>query len=136
MSTIKSIEEFSFYIGSFFGDKYKVHFKNNKARYLKFETFEIDGNEMEQEITSNDVMDFIQKLNNLKVTDWQETYLGGVLDGEEWNLKIKYNQGDKIKSYGCHHYPGNKPGRMERSKAFNNLLSYIEGLLGQPGFFH
>ena len=134
MNVIKSIEEFSFFVGSYFGQKHKVNYKRNNVIYSSYPIID-DDNKIKKIISPDNLEIFINKLNYLKVVDWNNKYMNDVLDGEEWTLTIKYNAEKKIEIYGLMQYPGNQPGNTERSQPFNDLLSSIELLINDPGFF-
>lgn len=95
MENISNITYLRFFIGGYFGTNSEVILNKKTVTYHTDESSYSNGFKHKKKISTDDLELFIAKLNKLKVTDWNDNYDSDVLDGEQWELKISYNDKKK-----------------------------------------
>lgn len=94
------------------------------------------GNDQKKEVTDESKKVFISELNELKVLNWDNEYFNPlILDGEEWNLELVYNDGNKKLINGYNSYPGSQPDSTEKTPEFKKLLNALNNMINANGFF-
>ena len=127
MKEINSIEALEFSIGGYFADySYEINVKGNTASFAKHEMPRGMDGWSEVQLDEAQLGTFISALNDVGVLKWKKSYDDpGMLDGTQWELKIKYNEDAKLKCYGSNDYP----------TAFDRLTQALAKLIQRPGFF-
>lgn len=115
-ANMDSIEKITFSIGGYFGgyNSYIVELTDELRGYTKLwedeEPLSLWGNYNEEPFTKDT---FIEALKKLHIGEWRRRYSTKrfgymVLDGTQWELEFKYNNGHKPISYdGDNSYPYN-----------------------------
>ena len=123
----KSTETLNFFIGGFFGGYERIIWLNGKLYHL------MDGVSEDEEIRPGQVLnvttpstkdweEFWQTVDTLKVWSWEKEYINSdIIDGTEWELRIKREGRRRRRIYGLNAYP--QPERIFNSfvKAINKL---------------
>ena len=123
----KSTETLNFFIGGFFGGYERIIWLNGKLYHL------MDGVSEDEEIRPDQVLnvttpstkeweEFWQTVDTLKVWSWEKEYINSdIIDGTEWELRIKREGRRRRRIYGLNAYP--QPERIFNSfvKAINKL---------------
>ena len=123
----KSTETLNFFIGGFFGGYERIISLNGKLYHL------MDGNPEDEEVRPEEVLnvttpstkeweEFWQTVDTLKVWSWEKEYINSdIIDGTEWELRIKREGRRRRRIYGLNAYP--QPERIFNSfvKAINKL---------------
>jgi len=123
----KSTETLNFFIGGFFGGYERIIWLNGKLYHL------MDGEPEDEEVRPEEVLnvttpstkeweEFWQTVDTLKVWSWEKEYINSdIIDGTEWELRIKREGRRRRRIYGLNAYP--QPERIFNSfvKAINKL---------------
>ena len=124
---MKSIETLNFYIGGFFGGYERVIWRNNKLHHQFFERNFDDDEEPHKVLnvispSTKDWEEFWQAVDALKVWNWKKVYNNDdVLDGTQWQLRIKKQGKRGRKIFGSNAYPEPKGTFNSFIKALNKL---------------
>lgn len=79
---------------------------------------------------------FLERIEELRVWDWKESYHANILDGIQWSIEMSFDD-RSIKSWGNNCYPAyhdnEKLGSQEgkRTQLFNNFLGAVSELIGE-----
>jgi|GEM_PF-3395423 len=92
--------EFSFKIGGFLGDNYKLVLEDDGLFYSEG-MYSIEPAAI---IDIKENKDWPMLVDFLTVCKWEEAYDSDILDGTQWNLKFR-NGEKKIECYGSNNYP-------------------------------
>ena len=123
----KSTETLNFFIGGFSGGYEKIIWLNGKLYHL------MDGEPEDEEVRPEQVLnvttpstkeweEFWQTVDTLQVWGWEKEYINSdIIDGTEWELRIKREGRRRRRIYGLNAYP--QPERIFNSfvKAINKL---------------
>ena len=110
---------FSFYLGGYGRNSYRLTLHNNELRCSEYygvppdfdKVISVEGNKQ-----WNQLMIF------LKGCDWKRRYDSSILDGTQWDLKVR-GEGVHITSHGSNTYPEN----------FGEFLALLNKLVGVKG---
>jgi len=134
MKDIVSIEELEFFIGGYAGTSYKVSIKGNAASFIRYYGAPEQDGWSEVQLNKERISAFMVALNEVGVLKWKKQYDDpGMLDGTQWELEIKYNEGAAFKAYGSNAYPENI---IDGASEFKMLLKGLRKLIQQPRFFN
>ena len=124
---MESIETLNFYIGGFFGGYERVIWQNDKLHHQFFER-NFDDDEKPDKVlnetapSTKDWEEFWQAVDALKVWNWKKVYNNDdVLDGTQWQLRIKKQGKRGRKIFGSNAYPEPKGTFNSFIKALNKL---------------
>ena len=123
----KSTETLNFFIGGFPRGYERIIWLNGKLYHL------MDGEPEEEEVRPDEVLnvttpskkdweEFWLTVDALKVWSWEKEYINSdIIDGTEWELRIKREGRRRRRIYGLNAYP--QPERIFNSfvKAINKL---------------
>jgi hypothetical protein len=125
----KSIETLNFFIGGFSGGYERIIWLNDKLHHQYFTGGGVEDEEARPDDVLNvatpstkDWEEFWQKVDTLKVWSWEKEYINSdIIDGTEWELRIKREGRRRRRIYGLNAYP--QPERIFNSfvKAINKL---------------
>ena len=125
----KSTETLNFFIGGFFGGYERIIWLNDKLHHQYFTGGGVEDEEARPDDVLNvatpstkDWEEFWQKVDTLKVWSWEKEYINSdIIDGTEWELRIKREGRRRRRIYGLNAYP--QPERIFNSfvKAINKL---------------
>jgi|WetSurMetagenome_2_1015567.scaffolds.fasta_scaffold02589_2 hypothetical protein len=136
MNTISEIVKFEFCIAGFGLPGFKVSYKKPTVTYFAKINIFSSGLKHCKNVTKDAIDNFISKLNDLKVLNWESEYDNlDVIDGEQWALEITYDGNKKKNICGNNEYPESRPGSASRTPEFNELLKAIKSLLKEAAFF-
>jgi len=134
MKELVSIEELEFSIGGYFATHHEVSIKGDTVSFISYIHFPDNEDRVEISLTKEQISAFISTLNEAGVLKWKKQYDDpGMLDGTQWNLKVKYNEGAAFKAYGSNAYPENI---IDGVSEFKKLLKGLRKLIQQPRFFN
>ena len=123
----KSTETLNFFIGGFSGGYEKIIWLNGKLYHL------MDGEPEDEEVRPEEVLnvttpstkeweEFWQTVDTLKVWSWEKNYINrGVIDGTQWELRIKRKGRRRRTIFGSNAYPQPKGTFNSFVKAINKL---------------
>lgn len=135
MDKILLLDYLRFSFGSCFGPKSMVTLGGNNVVFCTDLIYNA-GNEKKKEVSYESKKVLISELNDLKVLNWDREYFNpSILDGEEWDLELVYNDGKKKLINGYNLYPGSQPDSTEKTPEFVKLLNALNNLINAPGFF-
>lgn len=135
MANISTLTYLRFQIGGYDATKFEVILNRKTVTYFA-DIYRFDeGDKHKKKIPSDDLELFITKLNEIKVYEWNDEYVSDTLDGEQWELKLSYNDKKKKSIYGSNCYPNSKPDSDERTKTFNNFMDALVHLIQESKFF-
>lgn len=135
MATISSIKEFRFTIGGYGSTNFYFGLQGNIASYSA-DLYDIRfGVKHLREISEAELKEFLAKLNELKILEWESNYESNILDGIQWELDMVYNDTQKKRSYGSNSYPDSKGYSLKPSPTFNQFLNAISELIQVSSFF-
>jgi len=104
-SKINDIISFSFSNGGFFEGyiERKIIYMDNKVIYKQYSNKKlVNSIEINKEIW----LDFIKSILNINILSWEKHYNNpNILDGEQWDINIKFHSGDEIEISGSNEYP-------------------------------
>ena len=76
--------------------------ENNKGRILE------NDSELLVDLEEHKILHFWDRMNELQVWKWKSKYImEGILDGHEWELKLRNREGKTRNFYGNMSYPDN-----------------------------
>jgi hypothetical protein len=91
-------------------------------------------NKQKKEVSDQSKEVLISELNRLTILNWDKEYFNpSILDGEEWDLELEYNDGNKKLIKGYNSYPGSGE-LIEKSPEFRKLLNALNNLINAPGY--
>jgi len=98
----KKITRFYFSIGGYFSG-------DDSIEIIKYNTqIKSICNEEENIFTNEKWNEFIDKILNENILNWKEKYHNNnILDGEQWELEIEFNDLSLFESCGSNEYPSN-----------------------------
>jgi len=112
---------FEFQISGFFGGNNTLVVENREGVFLasvELGVMDPDG-AIKKELTFQEYCDFINKIYNCYILEWDEEYVNlCVLDGTQWHMIVRGSSGKEIKCYGSNAYP---PMWKKFLKAVNSL---------------
>ena len=123
----KSTETLNFFIGGFFGGYERIIWFNGKLYHL------MDGEPEDEEVRPEEVLnvttpstkeweEFWQTVDTLKVWSWEKEYINSdIIDGTEWELRIKREGRRRRRISGLNAYPQPKGTFNSFIKAINKL---------------
>ena len=123
----KSTETLNFFIGGFSGGYEKIIWLKGKLYHL------MDGEPEDEEVRPEEVLnvttpstkeweEFWQTVDTLKVWSWKKNYINrGVIDGTQWELRIKRKGRRRRTIFGSNAYPQPKGTFNSFIKAINKL---------------
>ena len=123
----KSTETLNFFIGGFSGGYEKIIWLNGKLYHL------MDGEPEDEEVRPEEVLNvttpstkdweaFWQTVDTLKVWSWKKNYINrDVIDGTQWELRIKRKGRRRRIISGSNAYPQPKGTFNSFIKAINKL---------------
>ncbi len=145
---INSIEYFSFQIGGYFeGDK-QIIIKNDNSFELMKSQYGISENIISTEnlLSQNSIDKLTKVLNDISFLSWEKNYTDNdVMDGTQWEIKIKYNNLQKVKkSFGSNAYPFvDKTNEniisfktLDNSPDFIKLIKVLNEIINKKDFFY
>ena len=133
MKNILSIESFKFGMGGFNSSKFEFLLHQNIISFYSYDYHFEKGIEHRKEISGEALVLFISSLNEINILHWKNKYDNNiVLDGEQWEIWIKYNTTKQKKIYGSNEYPGSKPDSFGRTSQFNDFLEIIKLIIQDP----
>lgn len=95
--------KFDFYLGGYGRDhSYRILLKNNNLFISGYIGIPIPEHDKSVSIDKNE--DWDRLVEFLPCCEWKRRYDSEILDGTQWELKIK-GEGINIKSYGSNAYP-------------------------------
>ncbi|WP_439880726.1 hypothetical protein ACSX1A_16405 [Pontibacter sp. MBLB2868] len=109
----------NFYIGGYGRDSYRLTLHDNELRCSEYYGILLEHDKIVP-IEGNKNWD--QLMSFLKSCDWKRRYDSDILDGTQWELKLKA-PGVNINSYGSNAYPDN----------FDELMILLNRLLSETG---
>ena len=119
MKKIISLERFKFNIGGYGTSTFEFLLHQNVISYCSYEYFYDKEKEHKLEVSSESLLWFVSKMNELNITSWKNEFNNyNILDGEQWEVEIKYNSTKKKAIYGSNEYP--PPSYGKRCKSFHN----------------
>ena len=124
---MKTIETLNFYIGGFGGGYERVIWQNDKLHHQFFERNFDDDEEPDKVLnvtspSTKDWEEFWQAVDALKVWNWKRVYNNDdVLDGTQWQLRIKKQGKRGRKIFGSNAYP-------EPKGTFNSFINALNKL--------
>ncbi|WP_299818067.1 hypothetical protein [uncultured Pontibacter sp.] len=110
---------FNFYIGGYGRDSHRFTLDNSRLRCSEYYGIPSDHDKI---ISVAENEDWGKLLNFLKGCDWKRRYDSDILDGTQWELKVKAPR-IHINSYGSNAYPEN----------FGEFLVLLNRVLGETG---
>lgn len=119
--------------GCCFGPKSMITLHGNSVTFSKDLSYNT-GNKQKKEVSAESKEILISELNSLNIINWDNQYMNPVLDGDEWDLEIVYNDGKKKNTTGCNSYPGSRE-LIEKTPEFRNLLNALNSLIQKPNYF-
>jgi hypothetical protein len=134
MDKILLLDYLKLSFGCCFGPKGMITLDGNSVTFCK-DLFYNAENKQKKEVSDESKEVLISELNNLNVLNWDNHYMNPVLDGDEWDLEIVYNDGNKKLIKGYNSYPGSQPDSTEKTPEFNSFLTALNNLINSPGFF-
>lgn len=118
---------FEFSLGGYFNDhNYTISLKNNSVFVSDKNDFQDSTAEKLVSIENNE--GWLQLLAFLKNCGWEKNYDSGILDGTQWELKVK-GKGLNLKSFGSNAYP-------ENFNEFIRLLNQVISPMGVEVHYH
>ena len=123
----KSTETLNFFIGGFFGGYERIIWLNGKLYHL------MNGEPEDEEVRPEEVLnvttpstkeweEFWQTVDTLKVWSWEKEYINSdIIDGTEWELRIKREGRRRRRISGLNAYPQPKGTFNSFIKAINKL---------------
>ena len=123
----KSTETLNFFIGGFSGGYERIIWLNGKLYHL------MDGEPEDEEVRPEEVLnvttpstkeweEFWQTVDTLKVWSWEKEYINSdIIDGTEWELRIKREGRRRRRISGLNAYPQPKGTFNSFIKAINKL---------------
>lgn len=129
----KMLEYLYYYCGGFFGPNERLIIKRQN------ESFELDYCRYYQEYVENGVPHFravwseiklkpwLAKLESLDLDRWKEEYWADACDGEQWELRYKFENADERIINGSNAYPDNW-------EPFQKLMKGIARKIPRVGF--
>jgi len=126
-------------IGGFHGPSYSVELRDGKLHYTADEPARQKKIEKAVTPTEEQWRQFWQKMDQVRLWQWSREYVNReVLDGTQWNVRIKYD-GKSLVASGSNAYPletdvaqsNNSP---EASLPFNQFLQAVSKLIGNLPF--
>ena len=104
---IPFISEIEFSIGGYLSDTtiYRADLSGDDIRITSISSF--DDTEDKTEVSEHEKELFFERLRDLYIGEWRKKYVNNnILDGTQWSLTIKYNNGKpQAKYYGSNAYP-------------------------------
>ena len=125
----KSTETLNFFIGGFFGGYERIIWLNEKLHHQLL----MGGEPEDEEARPDDVLnittpstkeweEFWQTVDTLKVWSWEKEYINSdIIDGTEWELRIKREGRRRRRISGLNAYPQPKGTFNSFIKAINKL---------------
>ena len=95
----------------------------NGVELLEFNKGKIieQGSELLVELKEHKILHFWDRMNELQVWKWKSKYImEGILDGHQWELKLRNREGKTRNFYGYMKYPDN----------YNELIKELNNLFG------
>ena len=135
METISTLTYLKFKIGGCFGNCFEVTLNKKTITYHTNESLYSIGYKHKKKISTENLDIFISKLNEIRVNEWKDDYDSYVLDGEQWELKLSYNNQLKKRICGNNCYPNSEPNSIDRTDVFNNFMAALVLLIQEPTFF-
>jgi hypothetical protein len=84
----------------------------------------------QKEVSDQSIKDLISELNSLNILNWDKEYYNpNILDGDQWDLEMVYNNGKKKTITGCNRYPGSQSDSNETTPEFKKLLNALNNLI-------
>lgn len=128
---------FSMAIGGFIGSSHGVVLHDGVLAYTQYSG---NGGKQRKEAkpTAEQWRHFRQALDAINVWRWQAKYPnpGGVADGTQWQIDVTYPD-RKLHAEGDNNYPdgnGRPTNASQQTKAFHDLRSAVQALLGDSSF--
>lgn len=136
MESVSSLTYLKFNIGGYFGSNYEVILNKKTVTYYGNESLYNHDAKHKKKISKDDLELFIAKLNKIGIADWENDYFNiDVLDGEQWELKVSYNDKLKKSISGSNCYPYSEQNSIERTDVFIELMEALVQLIQEPTFF-
>jgi hypothetical protein len=136
MEEISNLSYLRFSLGGYFSCKFEIFIRKKSVTYFADRYRYNQGIKCKKKISSNEIESFITKLNLIRLTKWKDVYDSTTLDGEQWELKLTYNNKPKRSIYGSNCYPSYPLDSTERSNEFILFLDAITQLIAEPDFFN
>lgn len=133
---IKSIQYLEFELTGYFSDYRKIIISDRSYSLIKSEIPYCPGTNEQGILIARKTGDLINKLNSINLLKWNREYVNkNVMDGTQWELKLKYNDNKRRKIiYGSNAYPYSEEFSTEYSERFISLLKAIDIIIGTPFF--
>lgn len=135
MATIETIHRFKFSIGGYGSTNYLFELEDNKATFCSYEYILEFTEKRTIDVSNNELVEFISKLNELDILKWHKRYDSDTLDGTQWKLELVYNNSKNKSIYGSNSYPDTNGHSYKPTKTFNKFLEAITKLIQLPSFF-
>jgi hypothetical protein len=134
MGKILLLDYLKLTFGCCFGPKSMITLHGNSVTFCKDLSYNAE-NKQKKEVSDESKAVLISELNGLKILNWDNHYMNPVLDGDEWDLEMVFNDGKKKSITGFNSYPGSGEW-VEKSPEFKKLLNALNNLIDAPGWFH
>ena len=126
---MKSIETLNFFIGGFGGGYERIIWQNNKLHHQLFnhaypEDIEVMPDEVliETAPLPKEWEEFWKTIDELKIWNWDKEYFNKhIMDGTQWELKIKRQGRRRRRIFGSNAYP-------EPNGTFTNFIKALNRL--------
>jgi hypothetical protein len=135
MENISTITYLKFSIGGYFGSNSEVVLNKKTVTYRTDESSYNIGVKHKKKISSDDLELFVAKLNEIKLSEWDDEYVSDTLDGEQWELRLTFNDKKKKGIHGSNCYPSQGSKSYERTGEFDEFLKALSQLIKEPTFF-
>ncbi len=123
----------SLHVARFLGSSnISIWAENGKLHYSKHifdpesDSFLFEDSDVEDAISDVSLEDFVQNFEDLNIKKWRKSYepIGYmVLDGEQWEIRLEFDEGKPINILGDNAYP----------REWNQLISLVRSVVGNTG---
>ena len=94
--------------GGYFGGYYSIELVKNDTQIKYTYSHSLKENTEEYAFTKEKWNEFIEKIFNENVQNWENKYYDNdICDGEQWELKMEFKDLPKFESFGSNEYPSN-----------------------------
>ena len=135
MENITTLSYLRFFIGGYFGSNSEVILNKKTVTYHTDESSYSNGFKHKKKISPENLEIFILKLNEIKLSEWDDEYVSDTLDGEQWELRLTFNGKKKKGIFGSNCYPSQGSKSYERTGEFDEFLDALSQLIKEPNFF-